>query len=130
MPRFARPCREISSACTGTSPSSRQLDESGMSVAEAGARSSWSIYPPRTPREEKAPLPWKSFATSFTPNPITFGYCWNEQLTRKSGSLVTLPEYYRLDSNGKTPEWSVVSPRDVPTELGLTQYRFETAWGR
>jgi hypothetical protein len=90
-----------------------------------GGGSSWSIYPD-TPREEKASLPWKSFATSFTPNPITFGYRWDEQLTRKNGSLVTLPEYYRLDSDGKKPQWSVVSPKDVPPELGLTQYRFET----
>ena len=59
-------------------------------------------------------------------NPNTFGYRWNEQLTRKNGSLVTLPEYYRLDSDGKKPQWSVVSPKDVPPELGLTQYRFET----
>ena len=56
----------------------------------------------------------------------TNGYRWDEQLTRRTGSLVTLPEYYRLDWDGKKPQWSVVSPKDVPPELGLTQYRFET----
>lgn len=91
-----------------------------------GGGSNWSVYPPNTSREAKAPLAWKSFATSFTPNPTTFGYRWNEQLTRKNGSLVTLPEYYRLDSDAKTPQWSALSPGDVPPELGLTQYRFET----
>ena len=33
----------------------------------------------------KSPLAWKAFATSFTPNPITFGYKWNDQLTARSG---------------------------------------------
>ncbi len=103
-----------------------KADASAVHTFRQGGGSSWSVYPPGTPREEKVPLAWKSFATSFTPNPITFGYHWNEQLTRKNGSLVTLPEYYRLDSNGKKPQWSVVSSKDVPPELGLTQYRFET----
>lgn len=112
----------------GGAPSTGQIkaEASAVHTFRQGGGSSWSVYPPNTPREEKAPLPWKSFATSFTPNPITFGYRWNEQLTRTSGSLVTLPEYYRLDSDGKKPQWSVVSPKDVPPELGLTQYRFET----
>jgi len=91
-----------------------------------GGGCSWSIYAPNTPREAKALVPWKSFATSFTPNPVTFGYRWDEQLARRSGSLVRLPEYYRLDTDGKKPRWSVVAPGDVPPELGLTQYRFET----
>jgi hypothetical protein len=87
---------------------------------QGGGGSSLSIHAPKTPPEEKARIAWKSFATSCAPNPLTFCYRWNEQLTRKSGALVTLPDYYRLDSDGKKPQWSVVSPKDVPTELGLT----------
>jgi hypothetical protein len=101
-------------------------EASAVHTFRQGGGSSWSIYPPRTQREDRVPLAWKSFATSFTPNPITFGYRWNEQLTRRNGSLVTLPEYYRLDSDGKKRQWTVVSPKEVPPELGLTQYRFET----
>ena len=37
-----------------------------------------------------------------------------------------MPEYFRLDADGKKPHWSVVWPKDVPEELGLVQYRFET----
>jgi hypothetical protein len=103
-----------------------KAEEATVHTFRQGGGSSWSVYLPKTPREEKAPVPWKSFATPYTPNPTTFGYRWNEQLTRKNGSLVTLPEYYRLDTDGKKPQWSVVSPKDVPPELGLTQYRFET----
>jgi len=38
-----------------------------------------------------------------------------------------LPEYYALGTNGKKPQWNVLSPQEVPAELGLTQHRFETA---
>jgi len=92
-----------------------------------GGGSNWSIYFPGTKREEKTPLAWRSFATSFRPNPITFGYRWNDQVTRRNGSLVTLPEYYAVGTDGKKPQWAVASPRDVPADLGLTQLRFERA---
>lgn len=102
-------------------------EASAVHTFREGGGSNWSIYPPRTPRDEKVPLAWKSFATSFTPNPITFGYRWNDQLTRRNGPLVTLPEYYALRTDGKRPQWSVISSTDAPAELGLTQYRFERA---
>ena len=92
-----------------------------------GGGSNWSIYAPGAKRGEKMELAWKSFATSFTPNPITFGYRWNDQLTRRNGSLVTLPEYYAAGTDGKKSQWAVVSPKDVPDNLGLTQFRFERA---
>ena len=92
-----------------------------------GGGSNWSIYPPGTKREEKVPLAWSSFATSFTPNPTTFGYKWNEQLTRTSDGLVTLPEYYQLGTNARNkPQWAVIQPKEVPAVLGLTQHRFFT----
>ena len=102
-------------------------EASAVHTFREGGGSNWSIYPPQTPREQKVSLAWKSFATSFNPNPITFGYRWNEQRTRRNGSLVTLPEYYELGSDGKKPQWTVVSSKDVPQELSLTQYRFERA---
>jgi hypothetical protein len=90
----------------------------------AGGGSSWQIYPRGAKREEKVPLAWKSFATSFTPDPITFGYRWNAQLTRTRGGLVTLPEYYALGSDGKMPQWNALAPEAVPARLELTQHRF------
>ncbi|MCX6847857.1 MAG: hypothetical protein NTY98_02960, partial [Verrucomicrobia bacterium] len=103
-----------------------KADASIVHTFRAGGGSNWSIYPPGTKREEKVPLAWKDFATSFTPNPITFGYQWSKQLTLSSGSLVTLPEYYALGTNGKKPQWNVLPPQEVPAELGLTQHSFET----
>lgn len=103
-----------------------KADASVVHTFRTGGGSNWSIYPPGTKREEKVPLAWSDFATSFTPDPITFGYQWNKQLTRSSGSLVTLPEYYALGTNGKKPQWNILPPQEVPSELGLTQHRFET----
>ncbi|MBL9092882.1 MAG: hypothetical protein JNL96_16805 [Planctomycetaceae bacterium] len=101
-------------------------EASAVHKFRVGGGSNWSIYPPQTPRDQRVPLKWTSFATSFTPDPITFGYRWNEQMTRRNGSLVTLPEYYRLDTDAAKPQWQVVSSKEVPEELGLPQYRFET----
>jgi len=84
------------------------------------------FLPARVPRKQAASLTWKSFATSITPDPLTLGFRWNEELTRQRGALVTLPEFFRLGKQGEKQRWSVVSAKDVPEELGLTQYRFET----
>jgi hypothetical protein len=104
-----------------------KAEASAVHKFREGGGSNWSIYPPGTKREEKVPLAWSSFATSFTPNPITFGYKWNEQLTRTSDGLVTLPEYYQLGTNARNkPQWAVIQPKEVPAVLGLTQHRFFT----
>ncbi len=113
----------------GGTPASGKInaDASAVHTFREGGGSNWSIYPPGTQREQKVPLAWNDFATSFTPNPITFGYQWNQQLTRREGALVTLPEYYKLGTNAKDkPLWGVLAPIEVPAELNLTQHRFET----
>jgi hypothetical protein len=102
-------------------------EASAVQNFRSGGGSNWSIYPPGTQRDDKVPLAWNTFATSFTPNPITFGYRWNDQLTRRDGTLVTLPEFYQLGTNARNkPLWSVIASKDVPAELLLTQHRFET----
>ena len=91
--------------------------------------STWQIYTPNTPQEKKAPLAWSSFATPVALDDTTYGYRWNkEKVTNtdsKDGTLVTLPEYYRLgkDHDGKE-KWVVVSPKDVPAETGLAKAAF------
>ncbi len=102
-------------------------DASAVHTFRSGGGSNWSIYPPSTKRDDKVPLAWNSFATSFTPDPITFGYQWNAQLTRREGSLVTLPEYYQLGTNARNkPQWQVMDARDLPAGVGLTEHRFAT----
>ncbi len=89
----------------------------------------WQIYPPNAPRDKKAPVAWNSFATPVAVNETTYGYRWNKDLVTRAdakvGALITLPEYYRLDTNraGKE-EWTVVNPGDVPTETELARLEF------
>jgi hypothetical protein len=93
---------------------------------KAGGGSSWTFHPPNVPKEQRARLAWKSFATSIAPDTKTIGFRWDETLTSRNGALVTLPGYYRLGLDGQKPLWSVVAPKDVPPGLGLTAHRFDT----
>jgi hypothetical protein len=105
-----------------------KTDASAVHNFRSGGGSNWSIYPPGTQRDDKVPLAWNSFATSFAPNPITFGYKWNDQLTRREGLLVTLPEYYQLGTSARNkPQWAVIGSKDVPAEMKLSEHKFETA---
>jgi hypothetical protein len=115
----------------GGAPASGAIDPAGATVHTFPGRggATWRIYTPSAPREERAPLAWKSFATPIAPDPSTFGYRWNDELVTKKDTkdvpLVTLPEYYHLvkDARGKA-EWVVVDPKDVPAETGLAEVRF------
>jgi hypothetical protein len=91
-----------------------------------GGGSTWRIDPPVTKPDQRVHINWNSFATSFRPDPLTFGYKWNDQLTRTSGSLVTLPEYYDLETTSRWSRWNVIQPTAVPAESGLAQHRFVT----
>lgn len=89
----------------------------------------WRIYPDGTPKEEKAPVAWNSFATPMAAGPHTFGYRWDLSLVKQTGSmagpLVQLPEYFRLVKNGAKSQWVPVKAEEVPTETGLAKARFE-----
>ncbi len=89
----------------------------------------WQIYPPDIARDKKVPLAWSSFATPVALDETTYGYRWTKDLVTKTdskdGSLVTLPEYYRLAKDRKDKDqWVVVSPGDVPAETGLAGATF------
>jgi hypothetical protein len=92
-------------------------------------RSTWKIYTPSVPREERVPLAWDSFATPVALDSSTYGFRWNDQLvTRrgtKDGPLVTLPEYFHLVKGDQKAQWVVVHPKDVPVETGLAKVSFK-----
>jgi hypothetical protein len=94
----------------------------------------WRIYPDRTAKEEKDPVAWNSFATPMAADAHTFGYRWDlniaKQTESKRGSLVKLPEYFRLVKNGAKSQWIPVRAEEVPAETGLVQARFERPTGR
>ncbi len=116
----------------GGAPASGVIDsrEASLHTFPGRGGATWRIYTPSTPKENKAPIAWKSFATPIALDSNTFGYRWNYQLVAtndsKLGALATLPEYYHQVTNvNKKAEWVAVRPEDVPVETGLTQARFD-----
>jgi hypothetical protein len=94
----------------------------------------WRIYPDGTPKEEKAPVAWNSFATPMAADPHTFGYRWDlkvaQQTDAGNGPMVKLPEYYHLAKSGAKSQWVPVQAEAVPAETGLTKARFARPTGR
>jgi len=115
----------------GGAPASGVIDsrEASLHTFPGGGGATWRIYTPSTPKEKRAPVAWKSFATPIALDSNTFGYRWNQQLAAtndfKDGSLRKLPEYYHLVTNANNKaEWVPVQPEHVPIETGLAQVRF------
>jgi len=115
----------------GGPPASGHIDSKQSVVHTFPGRSgaTWRIYSQQVPREQRVRVAWDSFATPFVPDPNTFGYRWNYELTTKKdtpdGTLVTLPEYYRLvKDEDKKARWIPVRPEDVPAETGLAEVSF------
>jgi hypothetical protein len=91
---------------------------------KGGGGATWRIYPPSTERDNRAPLAWSTFATPAALDETTYGYRWGEAVT-KADSLITLPEYYRLEKDAKGKErWAVISAKDVPAETRLAKVEF------
>lgn len=97
----------------------------GVHTFKGNGGATWQIYAPGTPRDKKAPVAWSSFATPAALDDTTYGYKWAKESTSKAESLVTLPEYYRLEKDKKDKErWVVVNPADVPAETWLAKAEF------
>ncbi|MEZ5963015.1 MAG: hypothetical protein R3F56_04125 [Planctomycetota bacterium] len=83
--------------------------------------STWRIYGPQVPKEERVQLDWQQFATPIAVDEHTFGYRFSDALTHREGrqSLVTLPEYYVLEGDGKTARWRAFAggEKEAPPEL-------------
>lgn len=91
--------------------------------------STWRIYEEKTPKEKKVELEWKSFATAITPDPLTYGYQWNDALVKRvnapNGARVMLPEYFHLKNDGTKSKWEVARASDVPPKSGLAELPFD-----
>lgn len=82
-------------------------------------------------KEKKTPLVWNAFVTPAAIDASTFGCHWIYDLATKtdikSGSLVTLPEYYHLENAGddRKARWAPIAPDKVPAETGLLQKNWD-----
>jgi hypothetical protein len=111
----------------GGKEASGEIDPKASAVHtfKGGGGATWQIYPPNTPREKKVPVAWSEFATPTALDDATYGYRWAKQAVSQDGSLVTLPEYYRLEKDKTGRErWAAVTDKDVPTETGLAEVEF------
>lgn len=97
---------------------------------QEGGGATWEIYPSNARPEDKVPLAWSSFAMPTTIDDTTYSYRWANEAVAKNGSLVTLPEYFRLekDKMGKQ-QWVVVDADAVPAETGLAKVEFPKRLG-
>lgn len=106
---------------------SGQIDAraSAVHTFDGKGGATWRIYPPRTEREQRVPLAWNSFATPTALDSMTYGYKWQTESVTSHGSVVTLPEFYRLSKNERNKDqWVVVAASEVPAETGLAQVEF------
>lgn len=103
-------------------------ESSSIHVFKGGGYATWKIYLPNGDRDKAPHVDWVAYTNPLALDSMTYGYQWDARLVPNrdaSGSLVTLPEYYRLEveSNGKS-RWVVVTPSEVPEETGLRAAKF------
>lgn len=98
---------------------------SGVHTFKGGGGATWQIYTGDTPKDQKAPVAWSSFATPTAIDATTYGYKWAPDAVTKGESLTTLPEYYKLSKDAKDKDrWVVVGAKDVPADTGLAKVEF------
>lgn len=93
-----------------------------------GGGASWSLFTAGTKREDKIRIDWQAFATPTRTSAETFAYTWNRdwvtQVEANGVTLVQLPEYYRLQGEGKQARWVPVKASEVPDETKLAEKVF------
>ena len=116
----------------GGPPADGTIDLAGASMQkfQKGIRSNWSFDGGNIPRDKRALLNITSYMDANVTDTATLRVRWGgEFVTRRettTGSLVTLPEYYKLVKTGNDDkgQWIAVSPREVPAETGLQNVDF------
>jgi hypothetical protein len=116
----------------GGAPADSRIDMTGASMQkfQKGIRSNWSFDVENTPRDKRALLNITSYMDANVTDSATLRVRWGGEFVTKretkNGSLVTLPEYYKLVKSGSNDigQWIAVSPKEVPTETGLQNADF------
>jgi hypothetical protein len=116
----------------GGAPADGTIDITGASMQkfQKGVRSNWSLYGDHIPKDKRALLNITSYMDAMVTDSATLRVRWdgefNTRRKTKDGSLVTLPEYYKLVKTGNDDkgQWIAVAPKEVPVETGLQNVRF------
>jgi hypothetical protein len=103
---------------------SGKIDPKASSVHtfKGGGGSSWEIDSQDAAKAKKVPVAWSSFATPVALDDTTYGYKWAKDAVTQADTLVTLPEYFRLEKDKE--QWIAVNAKDVPAETGLANVEF------
>jgi hypothetical protein len=104
-----------------------RIDLAGASMQKfkKTVRSNWKFYGDHIPKEKRALLNITSFMDTNVTDTATLRIRWSEPYSsakkKSKGSVVTLPEYYKLVKTGNDDvgHWIAVAPKDVPKETGL-----------
>jgi len=116
----------------GGPPADGIIDLAGafMQKFQKGVRLNWSFYGDHIPKNKRALLNIASYMDANVTDSATLRVRWEGDLiiSRKTGngSVVTLPEYYKLvkAKNDDKGQWVAVSPKEVPAETGLHKVDF------
>lgn len=110
--------------------------EATMQKFKKEVRSNWSFYGEHIQKDKRAKMNITSYLDASVTDSATLRIHWGGDLVTKretnSGSLVILPEYYKLvkTDGDDIGEWIAVAPEEVPVETGLHGVDFRSADNR
>jgi hypothetical protein len=105
------------------------LEGATMQKFKKGVRSNWRFYGSHIPQEKRAFINITDYMDANVTDSATLRVRWEGEFIKgreKNGSVVTLPEYYKLVKTGNDDigKWMAVAPKDVPAETGLHKVSF------
>ena len=116
----------------GGAPADGKIGMEGatMQKFKKGVRSNWKFYGDHIPKEKRALMNITSYMDANVTDTATLRVRWEgsviKQRKTKNGSVITLPEYYKLVKSGNDTigQWIAVAPEEVPVETGLHKVDF------
>jgi hypothetical protein len=107
------------------------LEGATMQKFKKGVRSNWRFYGSHIPQEKRAFINITDYMDANVTDSATLRVRWEGEFIKgreKNGSVVTLPEYYKLVKTGNDDigKWMAVAPKDVPAETGLHKVSFKS----
>ncbi|MCB9881002.1 MAG: hypothetical protein H6832_05720 [Planctomycetes bacterium] len=114
----------------GGDPTSGRIDVAHSIVHRIPGKgwSTWRIHTPDVQKEDRRQVDWQRFATPFALDDATFGYRWDAELVKtgdaSESGLVTLPEWFQLEGEGKKARWNPVTldPGAAPRTLRTASF--------
>lgn len=115
--------KSVDSWFRGGPASSGKIDPAGsfQRVFPGKGYATWQIRAKdEDGKEVKIDIDWNEFATPMALDSHSYGYHWEDGVTKAGGRLTWLPEYYHLTKSDKGKDvWKPVAAEAVPAETKL-----------